>query len=140
MRTFLLTLHVVSAIFVVGPLVFAANRVAGALRSRDGSGLLPMFARIVPLYGALSVVVALLGFSLVRPKWGNELSDGWLLGSVALYVVGTALVLGVLTPLLRGAVRAGGSTAGLAPRAAAAGGLASLCYVAVAVLMVWQPR
>jgi hypothetical protein len=32
-----------------------------------------------------------------------------------------------------------GETAALAPRAAALAGVASLCYVAIAVLMTWKP-
>ncbi len=141
MRTVLLVLHVVAAIFLIGPLVFLANRAAGALRGRESAGWLEVLAKAVPVYGWASLLVAVLGFGLVREEWGNEITDGWLLGSVVLWLVATALVLGVLAPMLRRAVGGpAGSAAALAPRAAAVGGLASLAYVAVAVLMVWQPR
>ena len=54
--------------------------------------------------------------------------------------------LALLVPLLRRATAGAGTdaatgadTAALAPRAAALAGVASLCYVAVAVLMTWKP-
>jgi hypothetical protein len=72
-----------------------------------------------------------------------------------LFVVASALVLALLAPLLRRATAAAptgtgtgspagagdtaGDTAALAPRAAALAGIASLCYVAIAVLMTWKP-
>lgn len=140
MRTVLLVLHVVLAIFLIGPIVFLANQAAVALRGRESAGWLPTVAKMVPIYGWASLLVAVFGFSLVREEWGNDLSDGWLLGSIVLWLLATVLVLGLLAPMLRRAVRTEGSAAALAPRAAAVGGLASLAYVAVAVLMVWQPR
>jgi hypothetical protein len=95
---------------------------------------------MVPIYGWASLLVAVLGFTLIREEWGNEISDGWLIGSIVLWLVATALVLGLLAPMLRRAVGTDGPAAALAPRAAVVGGLASVAYVAVAVLMVWQPR
>jgi uncharacterized membrane protein len=140
MRTVLLVLHVVLAIFLIGPLVFAANQAAGALRRGD-TAVLTLLARLVTVYGYASVLVALVGFGLVREKWGNQFSDGWLITSIVLWLAATALVVRLLGPMLRRAAAAGsGGTAGLAPRAAAIGGVASLAYVAVAVLMVWQPH
>lgn len=140
MRTFLLVLHVVFAIFLIGPIVFLANQAAVALRGRESAGWLAAVAKVLPIYGWASLLVAVFGFALVREEWGNQISDGWLIGSIVLWLVATALVLAVLAPMLRKAVRTSGSTATLAPRAAAVGGLASVAYVAVAVLMVWQPR
>jgi hypothetical protein len=132
----LLVVHVVLAIFVIGPLVAAANQVARALRGGGAdAGALRMLTRTVTAYGWASLLVGLVGFGLVRDD--VSFSDGWLIGSIVLFVVASVLVLGLLVPLLRGA--ASGDTAVLAPRAAAIAGIASLCYVAIAVLMVWRP-
>jgi uncharacterized membrane protein len=141
MRTTLMVLHVVLAIFLIGPIATAINQGARALLGGDAGGL-KLLARTTTIYGYASVLVALVGLALVREDYGNSWSDTWLLVSVALFVIATVLVLRVLAPLLRGAVAtatAGGATRELAPRAAAVSGIASLCYVIIAVLMVWQP-
>lgn len=141
MRTLLLTLHVVLAIFLIGPLVMAVNQAARSLGEGD-TGALRLLARTVTIYGWGSLAVAVAGFGLVQGRYGNEFSDGWLLASIALFVVATVLVVAVLAPLLQRAVRTaagGGSTRELVARAASLGGVASLCYLVIAVLMVWQP-
>jgi uncharacterized membrane protein len=133
----LLVVHVVLAIFVIGPLVAAANQVAGSLRGGSDAGVRRMLARTVTVYGWGSLLVAVFGFGLVRDEF--SFSDGWLIASIALFVVASVLVLGLLVPLLRRAATGRGETAALAPRAAAIGGVASLCYVVIAILMVWKP-
>jgi uncharacterized membrane protein len=178
----LLVVHVVLAIFLIGPLVAAANQVARSLRGGSGDTL-RLLARTITIYGWASLLVALFGFGLVRDEF--SFSDGWLIASIVLFVVASVLVLGLLAPMLRRAVgtttgtitgttagtagppaagtpaagtpaagtaaagtpaagtAAGGTepggTAALAPRAAVVGGIASLCYVAIAVLMAWKP-
>ena len=49
------------------------------------------------------------------------------------------LVVLLLAPLLRAAAGHAGGTAHLAGRVGELAGIASLCYVVIAVLMVWQP-
>ena len=132
----LLVVHVVLAIFLIGPLVAAANQAARVLRG-GGAEALGLLSRTVTRYGWASLLVAVFGFGLVRDD--VSFSDGWLIGSVVLFVVATVLVLGLLAPMLRGAPDRRGETAALAPRAAAVGGIASLCYVVIAILMVWRP-
>jgi hypothetical protein len=88
----------------------------------------------VTVYGWASLLVAVVGFGLVQDRF--SFSDGWLIASIVLFVVASVLVLGLLVPLLRGATENG---AAMAPRAAAIAGIASLCYVAIAVLMAWKP-
>ncbi len=142
-----LVIHVVLAIFLVGPLVAAANQLPRALRGGSGDSV-RLLSRAVTVYGWASLLVAVVGFGLVRDEF--SFSDGWLIASIALFVVASVLVLGLLVPMLRGATpatSATGSTSGtsaagtsaLAPRAAATAGIASLCYVAIAVLMTWKP-
>jgi uncharacterized membrane protein len=131
----LLVVHVVLAIFLIGPLVAAANQVARSLRGGSGDTL-RLLSRSVTVYGWASLLVAVFGFGLVRDEF--SFSDGWLIASIVLFVVASVLVLGLLAPILRRAA-AGRDNAAQAPRAAAVAGVASLCYVAIAVLMVWKP-
>jgi uncharacterized membrane protein len=149
-----LVVHVVLAIFLIGPLVAAANQVPRALRAGSGDGV-RLLSRTVTVYGWASLLVAVVGFGLVRDRF--SFSDGWLIASIVLFVVASVLVLGLLVPMLRGASGASGptgasgasgapgasgptgDTGALAPRAAAVAGIASLCYVAIAVLMAWKP-
>jgi uncharacterized membrane protein len=141
MRTLVLTLHVVLAIFLVGPLAYASNLAARALRDGD-AGALRVLSRIVTVNGWASIVVAALGLGLVQSRYGDEFSDGWLIAAILLYVLATALVIRLLAPLLRAATAqaaGGGSTAELAGRARAVASVSSLAYGVIAVLMVWQP-
>lgn len=150
-----LVIHVVLAIFLIGPLVAAANQVARELRG-GSAGTVRLLARTVTIYGWASLLVGIVGFGLVRDRF--SFSDGWLVASIVLFVVASVLVLALLAPLLRRATAAptgtgtgsptgagdpaggtAGDTAALAPRAAALAGIASLCYVAIAVLMTWKP-
>jgi hypothetical protein len=128
-----LVIHVVLAIFLVGPLVAAANQVARELRGGSGETV-RLLSRTVTVYGWASLLVAIVGFGLVRDRF--SFSDGWLIASIVLFVVASVLILGLLVPMLLGAT---GGAADLAPRAAAVAGVASLCYVAIAVLMAWKP-
>jgi uncharacterized membrane protein len=160
-----LVIHVVLAIFLIGPLVAAANQVARELRG-GSAGTVRLLSRTVTIYGWASLLVGIVGFGLVRDRF--SFSDGWLIASIVLFVVASVLVLALLVPMLRratagapagtaaaagnpgaapGAGNPGaapgagnpGGTAALAPRAAALAGVASLCYVAIAVLMTWKP-
>ncbi|HEY7102552.1 MAG TPA: DUF2269 family protein [Mycobacteriales bacterium] len=147
-----LVIHVVLAIFLIGPLVAAANQVARELRS-GSAGTVRLLSRTVTIYGWASLLVGIVGFGLVRDRF--SFSDGWLIASIILFVVASVLVLALLVPMLRRASASPGSdtaagdtaagettageTAALAPRAAALAGVASLCYVAIAVLMTWKP-
>ena len=141
-----LVIHVVLAIFLIGPLVAAANQVARELRA-GSAGTVRLLARTVTIYGWASLLVGIVGFGLVRDRF--SFSDGWLITSIVLFVVASVLVLALLAPLLRraaaaaptgtGTGAAAGDTAALARRAAALAGIASLCYVAIAVLMTWKP-
>lgn len=139
-----LVIHVVLAIFVIGPLVAAANQVARELRS-GSAGTLRLLSRTVTIYGWASLLVGIVGFGLVRDEF--SFSDGWLIASIVLFVLASVLILALLAPMLgrattgaaTGAGTGTGDTAALAPRAAMLAGVASLCYVAIAVLMTWKP-
>jgi uncharacterized membrane protein len=141
MRHLLLTLHLIAAVFLIGPLVAAANQAASALRKGDAGGLRTL-ARIVTIYGWCSLLVLVFGAGLVQDKYHYSWGDAWLLISLVLFLLASALMIGLLGPLLRRAVTtigAGGKVPDLAGRAGMLGGLASLCYLVIVVLMVYKP-
>jgi uncharacterized membrane protein len=141
MRHLLLTLHLVAAVFLIGPLVAAANQAANALRKGDAGGLRTL-ARIVTIYGWCSLLVLVFGAGLVQDKYNYSWGETWLLISLILFVLASVLMIGLLGPLLRRAtttIGAGGKVPDLAGRAGMLGGVASLCYLVIVVLMVYKP-
>ena len=98
-----LVIHVVLAIFLIGPLVAAANQVARELRG-GSADTVRLLARTVTIYGWASLLVGIVGFGLVRDRF--SFSDGWLIASIVLFVVASVLVLALLAPMLRRATAA----------------------------------
>lgn len=140
----LLTLHLVAAVFLIGPLTAAGTRGIRFTRAGDAGGLRST-ARLVTIYGWASLVVAVLGLAMVQGRDRGAhvaFGDGWVVASLVLFVLAFALVMGVLRPALNGAValaESGQPSAGLAGRVAASSGLVSLLYLALIVLMVYKP-
>jgi hypothetical protein len=60
-----LVIHVVLAIFLIGPLVAAANQVARELRGGSADTLLLLLRRTVTIYGLASLLVGIVGFGLI---------------------------------------------------------------------------
>jgi len=139
MRTLLLILHVVTSIFVIGPLAAVGNQTARALTSGDAS-VLRYQSRLVTIYGWASLVVGLLGVALVRGAWGVTFDEAWIIASLVLFVVASAIVLGLLAPRLRRAAEtaeSGQPTRDMVARVAPLAGIVSLLYITIAVLMVY---
>jgi uncharacterized membrane protein len=141
MHNLVLSLHVVAAVFIVGPLTALVNQTARAL-TRGDAAVLREQSRLVTIYGWSSLAVGVLGLGLVRRDWDVTFGEAWVLASLVLFMLASALVVGLLAPLLRRAVGAAGSgqpTRDLVGRAAGIGGTVSLLYLAITVLMVTQP-
>jgi uncharacterized membrane protein len=141
MRHLLDTLHILFAIFAVGPLVHAATTAARGVRAGN-AGAVASSARTVKLYGYLSILVPIFGMSLVQSKYQHEFRDTWIWLSVVLWVIATALVFALLLPNLNGAAVALANkapAASLVGRIAASGGVIALLYVVIVVLMVYKP-
>lgn len=159
----LLTLHVLLAIFLIGPLAMIPMTSLRSIRRRDAVAVHGT-ARQTMIYGLGSIVVFLLGFGLVglKPDWFS-LGDPWITISMTLYVIALILVLAVLVPGLRKAGKlidaaVPGAEKGKADdeppaadpagkqrldalygRTAAISGLVTLLIIAIIVLMVVQP-
>ena len=143
METLFAVLHVVAAIFIIGPM--AALPMVGLRSLRHGnSAQVALLARATGIFGWLSLVVALLGFGLVAfvdPEDKLTYTTPWLLTSIILYAVAITVTLSGVEPLMkRAAARlADGKLAMEYRPIVALSGLSALLLVAVVVLMVWRP-
>jgi uncharacterized membrane protein len=142
MRHLLLSLHILFAIFAVGPLVGATSIAARGVRAGDAA-MVASSARTVRIYGYASILVPLLGMGLVQPKWHAKFSYPWVWISLVLYLAALALSLFVLAPSLNRAANRltdGGDARAEGARAAGAGGLISLLFAVIVFLMVYKPH
>ncbi|HEY2880016.1 hypothetical protein [Nocardioides sp.] len=144
----LLFLHLLAAIFAVGPLVGAATTASRAIRTPD-AGAARSAARMIRLYSIVSIVVVIIGMGLMSQKapWDSseevaKIGDTWIWLSLLLWACAMAVALGLLAPSLARAsveIGGGGTASGLVARVAAAGGAIGLIYAAIVLLMVYQP-
>lgn len=145
----LLTVHLIAAIFLVGPAVGGAMLAPAAIRSGRWAAV-ALVNRLVTTFGIGSIVVAVLGAAMVRGKnsgWGFAFSDTWIIVSIVLYLIALVLTVAVLMPALRRTVpllladtdATRIAVKPLAGRAAASGGMIALLYLAIVVLMVYRP-
>ena len=143
-----LFLHLLAAIFAVGPLVGAATTASRALRTPDADAARSA-ARTVRVYSYVSVIVVVLGMGLMSAKapWDEsehvaEIGDTWIWLSLLLWVAAMAVSLGLLVRSLTTAATEIGEGRGvgrLTARVAAGGGVVGLLYAAIVLLMVYQP-
>jgi uncharacterized membrane protein len=160
---FLKTLHVVAAVFLIGPLVVIPMSGLRAIRGGDLSAVRTA-ARQTGLYGLLAILVFALGAAVVptEPEHYN-FGTPWVTISMTLFIVALGIILGVTVPALTKAgsllearttpaptIADGEDAAPAAPstdpqldaargRVAASSGVASLLLVAITVLMVVKP-
>jgi uncharacterized membrane protein len=141
MEHLFLALHLVFAIFVVGPLVHAATTASRGVKTGDAAAV-KSSARLIRIYALVSLLVAVFGLALVQPKYHNEFGDTWVWVSLVLYVLAIALVFGLIVPSLNKAattIANGAAAQSLTGRIAAAGGVMALLFIAIVVLMVYKP-
>ena len=143
MRHFLLSLHLISAVFFIGPVAAAGPATARATRAGD-VGAVESSARMMRIYGYGSLLVALFGLGLVQKKWHAEFGDTWVWLSLILFVISLGLVIGVAVPgqeQLVEALRGGAADKAKSAlgKVMGASSLASIAYVVIIVLMVTKP-
>ena len=152
MDILLAVLHVVTAVFIVGPMAIFPMTAMRAARAGNGAQVLAL-AKATSTFSLLSLVVLLLGFAVLGvsdPKEHWSLTSAWIVWSIVLYVVALVVNLFVTVPAMRRVaadVTASTGAAGTVSTSPPAGygaiaggsGVASLMLVAVVVLMVWKP-
>jgi hypothetical protein len=104
MNTFVVTLHVLSTVFVIGPLVFAALGGYRAVRRHDPANTRSAVTRLI-WFNAGSVLVALLGLWAVSTSDRVTFRTPWVIISLTLYVIMMGLATGYTMPALRKAAR-----------------------------------
>jgi len=146
MDTLLTALHVVAAVFVIGPMAILPMTAMRAVRAGNGPAV-EVLARATRVFTLASILVAFLGFAVLGSVAKTDkisVTTGWVLASVVLYIVALAVSLLVVVRSLEtagAALATGGADAGRAVygRIAASSGIVALLLVAVTVLMVWRP-
>jgi hypothetical protein len=141
-------LHLLFAIFAIGPLVHAATTAGRGVRTGDGAATASS-ARMLKIYSYASVLVVLAGMALMsmddpddKTRKIGEFSQTWIWLSVVLWFVAIAIVLAVIVPILNKAttlIQQQGSVVTLTARVAASGGVVGLIFAVIVFLMVYQP-
>jgi uncharacterized membrane protein len=160
MDTLFAILHVVTAVFVVGPMAIIPMTAMRAVRAGNASQVRTL-AKSTNLLSLLSLLTVVFGFGVMGmsdPKFKLSVTTPWILWSIIAYIVALGLTLFVVVPAMRKAADAldtvpagvpadvstpAAEAAGLEsrgyPAIAAASGVASLLLLLVVVLMVWKP-
>ena len=154
METIIDVLHVLTAVFIVGPMAILPMTAMRAIRGGHG-GQVALLAKSTNLLSLLSILTVVFGFgamSLADERFNLSVTTPWILWSILLYAVALGLSVFLVVPAMRRAAEAlqsAGSTAGTGgqataastryPAIAAGSGIASLLLVIVVVLMVWKP-
>ncbi len=143
----LFALHLLTAIFAVGPLVHAATTAARGLRTAD-AGATATSSRTITIYSYASLLVVLSGFAVMsldspyRPGQVAELGETWIWLSTLLWVIAVGIALAVTAPALQVATERlgrGEALDGLSAKIAATGGVIGLIFAGIVFLMVYQP-
>jgi len=153
METLFATLHVVAAVFIVGPMAILPMTAMRAIRTGNGQQV-DTLARSTFVFSLLSLVVVVFGFGILPfSKYGTTVTTPWVLASLIIYVVALALSIFGVVPAMRAAAEQlaavptgsmpGPDTAADTRRAysrvAMFSGIASLLLVVIVVLMAWKP-
>jgi uncharacterized membrane protein len=141
----LTVLHVLAAIFLVGPMAMLPMTAMRAVRTGSGPTV-RLLTRSTRVFSLASLAVAVLGFGILGiegKERGWSVGTGWVLGSIVCYLLALAINLAVVVPALGRAaddvINRGPGRGPLYGRIAAGSGIATLLLVLVTVLMVWRP-
>lgn len=141
-------LHLLTAIFAIGPLAHAATTAARGLRTAD-AGATATAARTITIYSYASLLVVVFGFGLMSADapWNPDekvasFGDPYIWISSLLWLVAVGLALAVLAPALQQAttkIAAGEPVDALKAKVAAPGGVIALIFAVIVYLMVYKP-
>ncbi|WP_417554394.1 DUF2269 family protein [Microbacterium sp.] len=139
MGTVMILLHVLTAVFIVGPMAIIPMTGLRTLRSGNASAVRSL-AKSTAIFSWLSLLTFLLGFG-VAGMWKISMGTPWVLMSTIAYVIAFVLSTFVVVPQMRKAAdQVEDAAAGAKPAAygavAAFSGITSLLLLVVVVLMV----
>jgi len=143
-------LHVLFAVFIIGPMALLPHTGLRALRNHDAKQVSGI-ARSVSIFTWASLVVFVLGFAALGTSSGHaKFTDLWIWLSIVLYAAAFVLSIFAVIPNLR---RGAEEIAGAAPVAAgeklrrpaaysavaATAGMTTILLVVVVILMAFRP-
>lgn len=146
METVLNVLHVLSAVFLVGPMAILPMTALRLLRAGDHAQV-DTLARSTAVFSWASLAAVVFGFGVMGmadPKYDLSITTPWILISLLVYLAALGLNLAMVVPAMKASARdSGRSEHGARPggysRLAALSGSVSLLLVVVVILMVWKP-
>lgn len=145
MSTLFNVLHVVTAVFIVGPMAILPMTGLRAIRAGNAAQVKTL-ATSVFVFSLVSLIVVIFGFGLLGmsdPKYHLSFGTTWIWLSTVAYLVALLLNLFLVVPALRKAAREvtkdGSGRQVRYPQIAAGSGIVSLLLLLVVVLMVWKP-
>jgi hypothetical protein len=141
----MLALHLLFAIFAIGPLVHAVTTAGRGIRQGDAAATAGS-ARVARIYAYASVLVVVFGFGLMSAKEDGkkvaEFSETWIWLSALLWLIAVAVALAVIVPTLdraTAAIAKQESVVALTGRVAAGGGAVGVIFAVIVFLMVYKP-
>ena len=151
MDTLFNVLHVVTGVFIIGPMAILPMTGMRAIRSGQAGQVISL-AKSINIFNLLSFVVVILGFGMVQIS-GFSFAATWIWLSFVFYAVALALNVFLVVPALRTAAAAlTANAAGPASsaqvtetkipgysRVAMMSGVVTLLLTLTVVLMVWKP-
>jgi uncharacterized membrane protein len=145
------TLHVVAAVFIIGPMAILPMIGLQSVRTGNAPTLLRL-AKSTNLFAMLSIIVFVLGFGALAVSDADDhwsIGTPWILGAIILYLVAASLSLFVTAPVMRTKAHSledepdAGTGTPHGARAyrliAGSSGISSVALVGTVVLMVWKP-
>lgn len=155
MQTLINILHVVTAVFIVGPMAVLPMTSLRAIRAGDGNQVVTL-AKSTFVLSLASLAVVIFGFgamSLAEERFHLSVTTPWILISIVLYVIALIVSLAMVVPFMRRAghqlQQAGSGTDGTASRSgssmseysliAMSSGISAVLLLVVVILMVWKP-
>lgn len=143
MSTIFAILHVVTAVFIVGPMAILPMTAMRSLRAGQ-AGQVRTLAKSTIVFTLLSLITFIAGFGLLGAGVKNIFGITWVWLSIVLYVVAFVVALVLVVPAMRRAATqleasdTATQTGGYG-MIAGGSGIVSLLLLAVVVLMVWKP-
>ena len=149
MEPLLSTLHIVSGVFIVGPMAILPMTAMRSMRAGE-AGQVASLAKSTNIFTLLSVLVVFFGFGALDFGDNSPFASTWVWLSIVLYTAALAISLFLVIPAMKSAseilaeqsasgTRAAGTKVAGYSRVAMGSGIASLLLVTVVVLMVIKP-
>jgi uncharacterized membrane protein len=163
MGTLLNILHVVTAVFIVGPMAILPMTGMRAIRAGNAGQVLTL-AKSTFVLSLASLAVVIFGFgamSLADERFNLSVTTPWILISIVLYIIALIVSLAMVVPIMRRAghrlqeaenAPAGATGTSPAKGSSAAGssmseysliamssGISAVLLLVIVILMVWKP-